>query len=270
MKKILFIPVNFNSYSELDSYLSTIDTSALKQEASHLSVDVIIADNSTQKQSIDDTRYSRLNISVREYENPGYFGGGLSVYNGVNQISKYDYVIISNVDLKVEENFFDHLFNVRLAKDVGWIAPGILSVKDNRDMNPKIVKRYSKNALEMLKVMYKFPFLKRLYVKTLFKAKHSDMIADRKERDIYAGHGSFIILTKAFVTKCPRLDYPVFLFGEEVFVGETVRLAGLKTRYVPSIAVFDDAHVSTGKLKSSANNKYNIEALTYLIKQFYE
>ncbi len=270
MVNILFIPVNYNSYNELDSYLSSINVSASKQEGCHLSIDVIVADNSTKKKVVDNGKYSRINVSVQEYNNPGYFGGGLSVYNSVSHISEYNFVILSNVDLKVEEDFFDHLLNVNFTKDIGWIAPGILSKKDNRDMNPKIVKRYSRRTLKMLRIMYKYPFLKRLYVNTLFRARHSEIITDRKERDIYAGHGSFIVLTNSFVQKYKKLVYPVFLFGEEVFVGEMVRLAGLKTRYVPSIVVFDDAHVSTGKLNNNVNNKYNVEALTYLLKQFYE
>jgi len=54
---------------------------------------------------------------------------------------------------------------------------------------------------------------------------------------IYAGHGSIMIFTKAFMMKNLDLEFPAFMYGEEIFFAELVRLSHLETIYVPNIYV---------------------------------
>ncbi len=76
----------------------------------------------------------------------------MGLKNAINhlkvQISEFDFVILSNVDLTLEKNFFNNLLKLSVEKSIGWIAPRILSEKENRDRNPKILTRpsYKKNA----------------------------------------------------------------------------------------------------------------------------
>ena len=91
-----------------------------------------------------------------------------------------------------------------------------------------------------------------------------------KQMDVYAGHGSFMIFTKAFFLKKPKLQYPVFLFGEEIYFAELMRSYSLKVTYIPRLKVFDKEHISTSKMKSDFYYKCNREAIKYLISTFYE
>ena len=78
-----------------------------------------------------------------------------------------------------------------------------------------------------------------------------------------------MILTKEFFKRCGIINYPVFLYDEELYLGEECKRKGLKVIYIPSMRVFDSENVSTSKLSSSFYCKCNIEGLTYIIKKYY-
>ena len=86
---------------------------------------------------------------------------------------------------------------------------------------------------------------------------------------IYSGHGAFIILTHTFFEKCPTIDYPLFLYGEELYLAETCRKLHLKVVYRPDIKILDQESVSTSKMRRRLYYRYNYEGLDYLIKTFY-
>lgn len=264
--RILFIPVNYNSYNELDCYIKSIQV-ALRDRL-HTEVNICVADNSTIKQSVDINADPLLQIQVKKYPNLGYFGAALDIYNSYACKDSFDYIIISNVDVTVGSDFFKQLETITLPKCIGWIAPMIWSKAEQRDKNPKIQSRYSLHKLNLIKNMWRFPLMHKLYETTLYKRKKIRASIERKF--IYAGHGSFIILTKDFVTRIPHLNYPIFLFGEEIFLAEMCRQKKLKVLYDPSIIVYDEEHVSTGQMKSSFYYKCNKEAISYIIKTFYE
>ena len=46
------------------------------------------------------------------------------------------------------------------------------------------------------------------------------------------------------------MEYPSFLFGEEVFVAETARQIGLRVIYHPGLRLSHDDHSSTGLVRS--------------------
>lgn len=264
-RSILIVCVNYNTYNELNQYLSSIEKSAGKLQ--NINVNVIIADNSTFKQSVNTNRYDHINVETQKLDNIGYLKGAQYVINRVPDIKKYDFVIISNVDILMKEDFFTKLYDYRIDQNIAWIAPQIFSKNENRDLNPKVLSRYSKKKLSMLYYMYKYPVLFYLYTATVYKRKK--IRSTYPEMDIYAGHGSFIILTRTFFENQNDINYPVFLFGEELYLAEKIRIVGKKVKYVPSIIIYDNEHVSTSKMKKKSYFKYNQESIKYILDTFY-
>lgn len=264
--KILIIPVNFNSYKELDEYLESLEIAS--QNQNDILIDVCIADNSTEKVQICKDYYINLNLRVYQFSNLGYFGGALSIYNAITNLDKYDYVFISNVDVSYDKSFFSNLKNLEVNKNVGWLAPQIWSNCEGRDRNPKIITRYSYKKIKAIEIMWRFPILHRIYQSTFYKRKRNQEQINISE--IYAGHGSFIILTKNFIKVFRKLNYPIFLFGEELFLAELCRIEGLTVEYCPSLKVWDEEHVSTSKMKSKFYYECNHSAIKYIISHFYE
>ena len=263
--KLLIVCVNYNSYSELTSYLTSINFAVSKVR--NIQVDISIADNSTSVEEVTYDSYSYVKVSVTKLNNVGYLIGAQTVINSIANILDYDYVAISNVDITVAENFFINLENIIIAQDVAWIAPKIFSKVENRDRNPKVISRYSKKKLQLLYYMYKIPVLYYLYTMSAYQCKKLQV--NYPEIDIYAGHGSFILLTRSFFESNRKIEYPIFLFGEELFLAEIVMKAGKKVRYVPNLVIEDNEHISTSRLKKKTYFKYNRESIKYILDTFY-
>lgn len=268
--KVLLIAVNYNSYKSLNLFLNSLSLAKISCR-NYFSLRVDIVDNSSAKENIERSRFPNLNLFITPCDNLGYLGGVDALLHRRKDIGEYNYVIISNVDIIVSSTFFKDLFEVKIEDKIGWIAPRIWSLVEGRDRNPGILDRYSKKRLHLLKIMFRFPFLHRLYKRTLYKRKKLN-VKNRvvASQEIYAGHGSFIILTCQFFKRYSTINYPVFLFGEEIYLAELIRKAELKVLYNPKLRVEDMEHVSTGQMNAHFYYKCHYEALSYLLKTFYE
>lgn len=245
MKKIAIFCVSYLSDKERDIYLASIDIASKKAEG-EVNVEVFVANNN-------------------EKDNPGYFGAIKKLMQNVD-MNAYDYAIISNVDLTLDENFFVKLSAYNCAEDTGWIAPQIWSQAEGRDRNPESVCRYSLSQIRVLKLLYKYPLLDSLYTKTFYRRKK---YVSKPAGHIYAGHGSFIILTNEYFKKCGIIDYPIFLYGEEIYLAEQCRKAKLKVVYNPDLKVYDYEHISTSTMKRNFNYQCRYKAIQYILKNFY-
>ena len=264
--RFLFVPVNYNSYDSLNAYIKAVSHALQMTDDDSIHADIHVADNSSKPQEI--TLDERVTISAKHYDNPGYLQAALNTIYSAD-LSSYDYIIISNVDVLVDELFFVSFKDLSIDQQTAWIAPAIYSESEKRDVNPKIQERYSKKRLKQLRLLVRFPLLYHLYTKTVYRKKVITA-TQKPQQDIYAGHGSFMIFTSEFFRNCPEMNYPVFLFCEEIFLAEKDKSIGCKTTYCPSVKIHDKEHASTGKMKLARYCKYNYEALNYIINQFYE
>lgn len=266
MTKLALFCVTYNSYNELFSFLDSV--SCAITESGNFDVDVYVADNTEKNIKNLSNIYEDAPFKLKVFAfntNYGYMGAISRMVNGID-CSEYDFIAISNVDLILSKDALSQLLSTNISDDIGWIAPALLSGLEKRDRNPQILKRYSIGRLKLLRLMFKYPILHYVYCKTFYKRKKMSKYGPM---DIYAGHGSFMLFTKSFYSHNKTLDYPIFLYGEEIFLAELCRNAGLRVVYRPNIVIYDEEHVSTSKLKRSFYYKCNYEALDFLIRKFY-
>lgn len=273
MKKILISCINFNSYNELGKYLQSIDT-ATAFVRSNVKINVIVADNTVENYQAISTEYSNINVQVFPFhENLGYIGGATKMFEiiGEEKIKSYDYVIISNVDLTLDNNFFIELLNID-SSNIGFIAPRITTAKNNNEENPFIVKRPSSLKMWLLILMYKYPVLFALNKLKYNRKKNSRAIicAETIQQDIYAGHGSIMIFTKDLVDNYFPFRYEPFMYGEEVFLAELTRLAKLKCLFSPTIRVYNIGNVSTKFLGNKRKCHMSADSFKYLHRTFWK
>lgn len=262
--KIAIYCVNYNSYDSLHQYLLSIDK-ALEAATSPIELKVIVADNTVPARPVRYTpEHFTLNVLITG-GNKGYFGAARIAMQQINP-ADFDYSIISNVDVLLDVSFFTKLTNYQVNAQTGWIAPQIYSSLEQRDRNPKILRRYAKRKLQVLKMKFRFPLLNWVYNNTLYKSKK---LVSHERGEIYAGHGSFIILTKRYFETGAVVDYPVFLFCEEIYLGEQCQQHGLKVMYEPDIRVTDAEHASTGTFRRSSYCRYNYDAISYILRTYY-
>lgn len=260
MINVVIVCVNYNTYNKLYKYLESIENAIV----AGVSVSIMIGDNSTIK---EDLKYLPENTQVYKFDNIGYFGAAFSIINQIKNIDYYDYIIISNVDLLMKKDFFEKLLNLKCNDDCGWIATKIISIREKRNRNPKMLKRPSNRRMRLYKLLYKYPLLDFIYTRTFFKRKRREI--ENESKGIYAGHGSFILLTKKVFDIYKSLNYPCFLFGEEIFLGELMRRAGLKVVYESSLCIIDSDHESTSKMKSKHYYSENYKSIKYLEDAFF-
>lgn len=265
---ILIICVNYNSYKEVHDYLDSISR-AFNNSVQELSLEVVVVDNSVNKERIMGSFPYRVK-QLFPKENLGYLKG--LTYGLIKEYDSninYTYIIYSNVDLIITDNFFNDLSSLEIDDCVGCIAPSIYSINEKRDRNPKIMQRISKNKLKILKMFYRYPWLNTLYEKSFFRYRRNIINSDQ-EGYIYAPHGSFMIFRSPLFKALMEIYYPVLLFGEEIYIAEVLRKNELKTFYTPRIRVIDYDHVSTGKLKNNDYYRLNYLATEMLLKEFFD
>ena len=280
---ILFVPVTYNSYDALDNYIASIGKALDAAADPTISVTIHVADNSTIEEKEKRKVEGNISLLTSHYDNPGYLPAALkTVYS--EDVAKYDYIIISNVDIVLDETFFTTLRDLKADADTVWIAPFIWSPSEQRDVNPKIQERYTKKRLRLLRLFFRFPLVWYTYSKSVYRLrKGSSAAASAPEsnlspltphpsplKTIYAGHGSFMIFRPEIFLQEPKLDYPVFLFCEEIYMAEMALRIGKKVTHCPSVKVWDKEHASTGLMGLWRYCKYNHDALSYIIRTFYE
>jgi GT2 family glycosyltransferase len=265
MIKIAVYCVTYFSYKELYNYLQSLENSIAN--VSDIRLSVFIADNTTDEyQQIDFSPFTHLTATLFPFhENLGYFGAIRKMMIQASPL-EFQYVILSNVDVIVTPVFFAKLMTHPNNEDEGWIAPATISIENGYDLNPQATNRYSLLKLKTLLFLYKHPIIMSIYEKTMYRTRRN---IPHNAGTVYAGHGSFIILTNKYFSECGIIDYPVFLYGEEIYLGEMCHLHGLKVNYIPELVVNDIGKVSTGKMKRDFYYQCNIKAIKYLIDTYF-
>src|SRR5690606_2434909 len=133
----------------------------------NLTLDVILADNSTipTKQDVSSWQFEYSFRYLRN-DNIGYYPAFNRALDTLPHGAEvYDFVVVCNVDLIVADDFFSALLNSSVSDETGLIAPSIISDKDGRDLNPKIMSRPSARKIQFMRLVCSSVTLFRWYQK---------------------------------------------------------------------------------------------------------
>jgi len=271
MKKVLIACTLFNDLISLKKFFSSIEESYDLSKKNEIKIDltVLVANNGNENINSLIIKNEIKLIKYNNKSNSGYLNGIREAIEGKNiHVQNFNFFIISNVDLKLSKNFFTLLNSISVDKHTGWLAPKIFSHKERKDRNPKILKRPSKYKMYLYYFMYRIPLIYHFNTNLIYRFSRRSK-QNNNSRIIYAGHGSFIILTQNFTKFFPIIKFESFLFGEEIFIAELCKIRNLEVKYFPKIRIDDFDHSSTGKLKKSDFFKMNRDSLKYIISKFY-
>lgn len=201
--------------------------------------------------------------TIQAPTNLGYFGGaryGLSLYLEKHPLP--DWVIVSNVDLVIPDpTFLVKLTELTGRPRLGAVAPRISSVLTGSDQNPFMTVRPSALRMHSYKWMFRRRLLLNTYevVGTAFRRARTRLgrslrvlsaVRHANRATIYAPHGSFLILSKNYFARGGDLQFPGFLFGEEIYIAESLKRMNLEAVYEPSLKVVHQEHGSTRLIRS--------------------
>lgn len=275
-QKVLVICMNYFSDEDTIAFARSV----LSQNHSS-AIQVLVVDNSTVKPpnvKLHPLQGDNNQVTILYPErNLGYFGGaawGLKRYLETEELPEW--VLVTNTDIEFpDQDFFRRLFELYPDGFNGVVAPSILSGMNGCNQNPFMKRRPSKYRMHFLKWVFMtyptlFIYQSLAMIKSMIKkGKLADCNEVLQPMTIYAPHGSFILFDKKYFLSGGNLDYDVFLFGEEVFVAETVRRKKVEIRFDPRLSVLHQEHATTGIIKNKKMAKFVKESSAYCADQYF-
>lgn len=294
---VVLIGVNYETDDETLRFIEGYSTAAQNAKDNNITINAIIVDNTERKTSEDFfLRLKAVNSEILCFKAPknlGYFGGahyGLTKF--LEERNFPDWVIVSNVDIEFKDkNFITNIKDLITSENIGVVAPSIWSNRSLRDLNPRLVNRITPKRMAFYKKLFSNFYLGNLYellaavkhfLKFLWNHKVTPALKPTTRRinsslpsnspeilEIYAPQGSCIIFSKEFFRRGGTLDYPLFLFYEEIYVAETALKLGLRVIYYPTIKMWHNDHISTGMIRSRKVAAYVAESAKYIAETYF-
>lgn len=288
---VLTICVNYQNDEETIAFIRSV----LRQEGD-LAQTVIVVDNTVPPRVDSPLRRAsesdeRICVLYPD-RNLGYFRGaawGLRKYT--DQFGGLpEWVIVSNPDIElIQPDFLSNLSKFHSSTTHAVIAPAIYSRLSRRDLNPHMKARPSRRRMRFYKALFRFYPLSICYhvlafVKSSVQREYGRLrstansivkpTANRRRQaaqpeQIYAPHGSFVVLNRRYFEGGGNLDHGTFLCGEELFIAETARRLGLPVVYDPRLGVAHNERTPLRRGMSRQLLAFVREAASYVADTFF-
>ena len=268
---VLMICVNYRKPAETARFV----TSALQQSL-RSPLRVVVVDNSpTPQASMNDPNVRILAAG----KNLGYFGAAAAALSDhLKSHPLPDWVIVSNPDVYLpDHSVLQRLCDSHRGDEPAVIAPSIRTLDSGSDQNPYMRRRPSRLRMHMYSWIYSaypvdFTFQGLAWIKHRVLDGLSKLPpagnATQPEK-IYAPHGSFIALHRSYFERGGTLEFGAFLFGEEIFIGETARRLGLNVLYEPSVVIEHTERNMASTMWNRDRFRYRRQASRYLARTFF-
>ncbi|MGO4999076.1 hypothetical protein [Oceanisphaera sp. W20_SRM_FM3] len=211
--------------------------------------------------------YAQLIIKIiNNNKNHGYFGSAREALIYLKNI-EYNYVILSNVDLCLDESYFKGLAD-NISDEPLILAPSIISNLTRRQQNPLYREKPRK-----IKMRFLYFLLLNRYFYAFYKALSSVFSREStKQSDlrIYAVHGANVIVNYKAIQRGIDFSHCGFLFGEEISLAERVAELDVEVKFIKTMKVVHYEHDSTGNyLRSKLITCYHRRSIGNIIRKFF-
>lgn len=242
MKKyeVIFIVLVYRNYVDLIDFYKSVEDNV--SYSKRLIIVNAIYDEETTKEIHSIT--SSIDCDILDIENKGYSYGNNEGISFANSNYEYDYLIIANPDTIIQKFI--------IPSDIkSLVLAPLIRTSFGRFQNPFLVfnNKFSEHVKYIgfkmknkLLIMFSILINKVIRVIFLFFFKY-------KEKQIYAGHGSFLVIHHEVINVFPRLfDDNMFLFNEEIYLAKKLYENNIKITYYPFIEII---HKEDGSLNLS-------------------
>lgn len=248
--------------------------SLIKQDASNWKLFII--DNS--ENDVEHSLLLKLTdrdsraIVLKAPKNLGYFGAARWGFKTIGS-PKDSWVVVSNTDLTFSSPHFVSSIATREDPQVGVIAPQIISDRTGLNQNPHLIVRPSARLLRRRWLLLSHPVIAQITIlgaaikaqlrRIRNRIQSTSLDTSTREMEIYAPHGSCIVISPNYFEHGGCLEHPAFLFAEEISLAEDCRRFDLKIIYDPSLRITHVQHGQMGIFRSRKVLSYSAEGAKY-------
>ncbi len=274
---VLLICVNYRKPTETQHFVATA-----REQTLNSPLRLVVVDNSPFPDGggVPESVQSDPHVkAIATGKNLGYFGGAAAAL--ADHLKAHPlpaWVIVSNPDVYFSDrDVLQRLCDAHRDDEPAVIAPSIRTLGSSVDQNPYMRVRPSRFRMHLYRWLFSaYPidvvyeglsWIKHRALGLLSKVR-PPATASVPER-IYAPHGSFIALHRSYFEAGGTLEHGAFLFGEEIFVAETVRRLGLAVLYEPAVVVEHTERSTAAGLWNRDNSRYRRQASRYLARTYF-
>ena len=266
MEAIVTSVVCYNNEDEVLSYAKEISRQQCERE-----IVLVITCNGCKDVELLTSNVHAILPNAKVFDpqrNLGYLPGCLY---GISHLDvEYKWAMISNTDIRFEdERFFCHFLD-SVPSGVWCVGPNIVLSATGEHQNPFLVRHPSRKQIEKWRIIYSNSVLFYVYYKlSRLKKKYKK---SKNENDlsgsVYAVHGSCFALSKECVQQLADIQIPLFMYEEELFLAEMVKTGNGTVHYCRDAVVFHDENLVTGRVSISKKLRWIRESYRYMYNMF--
>ena len=263
MKDIAVAVTCYNNEQEVMNFAR-----ALMQQTAISRIQLIVTCNSCRDISTFKKDLEQIDPLVQVYhpeKNLGYLQGCL--YGVERSNNKFRWVLISNTDISFCSNdFFERALNTDM-EDVWCIGPDIVVKKSGIHQNPFLVRRPSKSKMLIWKTAYSNSFFFSCYSLLHMKKPHNNT-STVVSGNVYAVHGSCMLLKEDCVHAISKEAKNIFMYEEELLIAELILENGKRSFFNSGIGIIHNENQVTGKIGNKRRQKWFKKSIDYIYCRF--
>jgi GT2 family glycosyltransferase len=274
---VLLICVNYRKPIETQHFVAT----ALEQTLNS-PLRLVVVDNSPFPDGggVPESVQSDPHVkAIATGKNLGYFGGAAAALaDHLKSRSLPEWVIVSNPDVYFpDRDVLQRLCDAHRGDETAVIAPSIRTAGSSVEQNPYMRVRPSRFRMHVYRWIFS-AYPTDVVYQGLSWIKHRALGVVSRERPaarasspekIYAPQGAFIAFHRSYFERGGTLEHGAFLFGEEIFVAETVRKLGLTVLYEPALVIEHTERGAAAGLFNRDISRFRKQASRYLARTFF-
>lgn len=256
--KVAMIVVAFNDAEETVKYVKKIS------EYQNIQRIVVVDNHSTELNTFNLLKEAENEkvVVLQSDKNGGYgYGNNFGIRYLEEKSEKYDYFIISNPDIEVEERAINRCLEVLEQNEkIAIVAPRMLNAEN------KPIRRSSwKMRTFGLDVIHSTRLLEACFYAKLRQGEYSEKEYAQDVLEVEAISGAFFIIKYSILKEIGMFDENVFLFYEEDILAKKLQEKGYKTVSVNDVKFIHYESQTIGKTL----NYYNKMKQLYKSKMYY-
>lgn len=269
-KKVLFSVVSYNNCAEIVSFIEMLERQTIKE-----CIDLVITCNypGDYEKLVKHLENRLINVSIVDPKsNLGYLNGCLYGVKTIQEYNQYTWIFVSNTDIVLADDYLiERLLQTQFEENVCCVAPDII-LPSKKKQNPFLINRLSSTRVKTLFYIHSNWQLLRMYtliskLKDRSKQKSNSKIFDNI---IYASHGSVLVLKPRIISIALQSSNDIFMYGEEIYIAELIRLNQGVTKYVPELVIRHNENSTTSLSSIKKKSEWYKQSYGFIIHEFYQ